>query len=177
MSAKEYHETVFGADTSPARQPHQRAFHYSHAWKPGGTRYEIERWAEWAGWYPKDKRRYTDHITQPSAPLTPQTLDGRIAFRLAENECKLLRSACRQIRTVVREASKGVHAGDGAIAYETVRFNLRIAEWAREYLMGKVSREALQERFRIREKRDGFPGVKADYVRKLLYLKIVQFAF
>ena len=159
-----------------------RAFHYiTDAWKPGGTRYEIERWAEWCGLYPKEKRRYQDHVTWAHiGPLMPQLIDGRIAYRLAENECKLLRNCCRQIREKIRNTprSPGTDAiGGSAEAFEVIRFNLRIAEWAREWLSGKVDSQKLRERFEDVRARKGFPGVNPDYARKLLYLKIVQFAF
>ncbi len=162
------------------RTPHQRAFHYRSMWKPNGTRFEIERFAEWCEWYPKERRRVQDRGYTPSAPLTPQLVSGRIGYRLAENECKLLRAACRQIRDTIRRAQvdpKMDTTAGGKEAYEIVRFNLRIAEWAREYLMGKVNREDLIARFEARRTKHGFPGINAAYARKVLYLKIVQFAF
>lgn len=183
MSAKEYREAVFGCDV--VRRPRvkrARAFHYVDGWKPGGTRYEIERWAEWCGWYPRERRRYEDHLRLPAAaPLAPQLVDGRIAYRLAENECKLLRAACRQLRAKIRSASRTTD-GNGPMAraseaLEIIRFNLRIAEWAREWLAGRVDAEALRQRFETVRDRKGFPGVDTGYARKLLYVKIIQFAF
>lgn len=157
---------------------HERAFHYGNGgWKPNAMAFECDRWAEWCGWYPQHKRRLYETPVFDRV-VSPQLLDGRIGYRLAENECKLLRSALRQLRAAIRRPQVGptdAMAGSRE-AYELLRFNLRIAEWSREFLMGKASREVLQKRFDDRKVKHGYP-MRWEYARRLLFLKIVQFAF
>lgn len=156
-----------------------KPFRYdTKAWKPGVVRYEISQLAAWCGWYPQDKKRYGDWVQYAEAlQVTPQLCDGFVAARLAENECKVLRARTRQVKVFLRTPEAQKLDSGIAEAYEVIRFNLRLAEWAREFLMGRISREALQQRFDARAIRNGYPGVTAAYARRLLFLKVVQFAF
>lgn len=156
-----------------------RAFKYKSDWKPGGTGYELRRWAEWAGICPEQKRRFGDN--PPMTPIMPNILthllDGRRGYILAEAECRILRGMCRHLRARLRSKQFRETQARDALVYEVSRYHLCIAEWAKEWLMGNVTSEALQARFEAVKGRRGFPLDSTPTAKLRLYLKIVQFAF